>query len=61
MIIYLSRLHLPAAYNTHRDVCTYWLYMYSWDNGIHGIFVNPTKNNAATRIIYKCSANKNLF
>ncbi len=34
--------------------------MYSWDKGIHGIFVNLTENNAATWIVYQFSPNKTL-
>ncbi len=35
-------------------------YMYSWNKGIHGIFVNPTKNYAATWIVDKLFPNNNL-
>ncbi len=30
--------------------------MYSWDKGIHGIFVNPTKYDATTWIDCQCQS-----
>ncbi len=38
-----------------------YILWYNWYKGIHGIFVNPTKDDAATWIVYQFSPNTNLY